>query len=116
MPIYNDTYVMLFFGMLKKMVAKWLVSDPNQVGMRRGKEGGEGGRERGREGGEGERKGEREGGEGEREGGRGGREEGREGRREGGEGRGGRVPKRETVPLKIREYSEASDNGHSKPL
>lgn len=32
-PIYNDTYVMLFFGLLKKLVAKWLVDDPNKVGV-----------------------------------------------------------------------------------
>ena len=32
-PIYNDTYVMLFFGLLKKLVSKWLVlDDPNKVG------------------------------------------------------------------------------------
>ena len=31
MPIYNDTYVMLFFGLLKKLVSKWLTTDANQV-------------------------------------------------------------------------------------
>ena len=31
MPIYNDTYVMLFFGMLKKLVSTWLVTDPNEA-------------------------------------------------------------------------------------
>ena len=30
-PIYNDTYVMLFFGLLKKLVSKWLTTDPNKV-------------------------------------------------------------------------------------
>ena len=30
-PIYNDTYVMLFFGLLKKLVSKWLTADANQV-------------------------------------------------------------------------------------
>ena len=30
-PIYNDTYVMLFFGILKKLVSKWLASDQNEV-------------------------------------------------------------------------------------
>ena len=30
-PIYNDTYVMLFFGLLKKLVSKWLTTDPNEV-------------------------------------------------------------------------------------
>ena len=30
-PIYNDTYVMLFFGLLKKLVSKWLVEDTNKV-------------------------------------------------------------------------------------
>ena len=30
-PIYNDTYVMLFFGLLKKLVSKWLTTDANQV-------------------------------------------------------------------------------------
>ena len=30
-PIYNDTYVMLFFGLLKKLVSKWLTSDAIEV-------------------------------------------------------------------------------------
>ena len=30
-PIYNDTYVMLFFGLLKKLVSKWLTTDANEV-------------------------------------------------------------------------------------
>jgi len=30
-PMYNDTYVMLFFGLLKKLVSKWLTSDANEV-------------------------------------------------------------------------------------
>ena len=29
--MYNDTYVMLFFGLLKKLVSKWLTSDANEV-------------------------------------------------------------------------------------
>ena len=27
----NDTYVMLFFGLLKSLVSKWLTSDTNTV-------------------------------------------------------------------------------------
>ena len=30
-PIYNDMYVMLFFGILKKLVSKWLAENPTQV-------------------------------------------------------------------------------------
>ena len=30
-PIYNDTYVMLFFGFLKKLVSKWLIEDADKV-------------------------------------------------------------------------------------
>lgn len=30
-PIYNDTYVMLFFGLLKKLVSKWLTEDADKV-------------------------------------------------------------------------------------
>ena len=30
-PLYNDTYVMLFFGILKKLVSKYLTDDPNKV-------------------------------------------------------------------------------------
>ena len=26
MPIYNDTYVMIFFGLLKKFTGRWVVT------------------------------------------------------------------------------------------
>ena len=31
-PVFNDTYVMLFFGILKKLVGKWMALDSNKVG------------------------------------------------------------------------------------
>ena len=30
-PIYNDTYVIIFFGFNKKLVSKWLTDDPDEV-------------------------------------------------------------------------------------
>ena len=30
-PIYNDTYVMIFFGILKKLVGQYLTTDANEV-------------------------------------------------------------------------------------
>ena len=32
MPIYNDTYVMIFFGLLKKFTGRWVITDdPDKV-------------------------------------------------------------------------------------
>ena len=31
-PVYNDTYVMLFFGLLKNMVSGWLNLNDHRVG------------------------------------------------------------------------------------
>ena len=30
-PIYNDTYVMLFFGLVKKLVSKYFAGSPDEA-------------------------------------------------------------------------------------